>query len=171
MAFYDSFDEFCDDMKKLKGRDCYKVDNLQIASPIDKLSHYVYCKREGLECDFDLSFLHNERLQIQLEDALKLRKENELYFSYLNRSLHTFEDCFEVQNNKQNRWSLFLNNDVKDSELQNQLKEKDDVIADLQRQLKEKDDLITELQTKTTETEEDWQEGSLERLMRGILNV
>lgn len=171
MAFYDSYDEFCDDIKKLKGRDCYKVDNLQIASPIDRLSHFIYCKREGLNCDFDLSFLHNVKLQTKLEDALTLRKEGELYFSYLNRSLCTFEDCFEVQTNRQSRWSLFLSNNVKDFELQNQLKEKDDVIADLQRQLKEKDDLITKLQAKDTKTEGEWQEGSLERLMRGILNV
>lgn len=172
MSFYDSYDEFCDDIKKLKGRDCYKVDNLQSASPLDKLSYYVYCKREGLDCDFDLSFLHNEKLQIRLEDTVSVCKEGGYYyFSYINRNLHTFEDCFEAQTNRQNRWSLFLNNDIKDSELQNQLKEKDDIIADLQRQLKEKDDLLTELQTKTTETEEDWQDGSLEKLMRGILNV
>lgn len=177
MAFYDSYDEFCDDIKKLKGRDCYKVDNLQNAKPIDKLSHYVYCKREGLDCDFDLAFLHNEKLQTRLEDAITLRKEGELYFSYLNRELYTFEDCFEVQN-KPNRWSLFLNNDVKDSELQNQLKEKDILIAKLQSQLKDKDALIEklqeqvdDLQAKKIETDEEWQVGSLERLMRGILNV
>lgn len=171
MAFYDSYDEFCDNIKKLKGRDCYKVDNLQTASPLDRLSHFIYCKCAGLDCDFDLSFLNNEKLQIKLEDAITLRKEGELYFSYLNRSLHIFEDCFEVKGAKQNRWSLFLNDGTKDSELQNQLKEKDNIIADLQRQLREKDSLITELQSKTTETKDDWQEGSLERLMRGILNV
>lgn len=177
MSFCDSYNEFCDDIKKLKGRDCYKVDNLQSASPLDKLSHFIYCKCEGLDCDFDLAFLHNEKLQTRLEDAITLRKEDELYFSYLNRSLCTFEDCFEAQP-KPNRWSLFLNNDVKDSELQNQLKEKDALITKLQGQLKEKDDLILELQkqiddlkVKQTEADGEWQEGSLERLMRGILNV
>ena len=177
MAFYDSYDDFYNTVKKLKGRNCYKVNNLQSASPLDKLSHFIYCKCEGLDCDFDLAFLHNEKLQTRLEDAITLRKEDELYFSYLNRSLCTFEDCFEAQP-KPNRWSLFLNNDVKDSELQNRLRKKDDLIAKLQSQLKEKDILIIklqkqidDLQAKQKETDEEWQEGSLERLMRGILNV
>lgn len=176
MAFCDSYDEFCDVIEKLKGRDCYKVDNLQSASPLDKLSYYVYCKRYNLNCDFDLSFLNNEKLQVKLEDSIS-KSGRDFYFGYLYRNLDTFEDCFEVQP-KPNRWSLFLNNDVKDSELQNQLEEKDVSIAKLQGQLKEKDDLISELQkqiddlqVKQTETDGEWQEGSLERLMRGILNV
>ena len=165
MSFYDSYDEFCDTIKELKGRDCYKVDNLQIASPIDRLSHFIYCKRENLDCDFDLSFLNNEKLQSRLEDTILICKEGGYYyFSYLNSNLYTFEDCFEVQNNRQNRWSLFLNNDVKDSELQNQLKEKDALIAKLQKQ-------VNDLQAKQIENNKEWQEGSLERLMRGILNV
>lgn len=177
MAFCDSYDEFCDDIEKVKNDDCYRVDNLQGAEPLDKLCHYFFCKRENLDCDFDLSFLNNEKLQSRLEDVISKMDKGDLFLSYLKRNLCTFEDCFEAQL-KSNRWSLFLDNDVKDSELQNQLKEKDTLISKLQRQLKEKDDLISELQkqiddlqVKQTETDGEWQEGSLERLMRGILNV
>ena len=70
MAFYDSFDEFCNEIEKLKGKDCYKITNFENATPIDKLSHFAYCKREGLDCDFDLSFLNNEKLQTKLEDTI-----------------------------------------------------------------------------------------------------
>lgn len=175
MSFCDSYDDFRDAIEKVKNDDCYRVANLQDAKPLDKLCHYAYCKRRDLDCDFDLSFLNNEKLQAKLEDIIS--NKGALFLSYLKRNFCVFEDCFEAQP-KPNRWSLFLNNDIKDSELQNRLREKDDLITKLQSQLKEKDILIVklqkqvdDLQTKQIETDGEWQEGSLERLMRGILNV
>lgn len=137
MAFYDSFDEFCNEIEKLKGKDCYKITNFENATPIDKLSHFAYCKREGLDCDFDLSFLNNEKLQTKLEDTiLESKVGGYAFFNYIYNNLFEFEVCFESKPRK-NRWNLFPEQSEIVTELKNQLKEKDAIIADLKRQLSE----------------------------------
>lgn len=140
MAFYDSFEDFISEFDALKkksyNKDLFEVVDVENASLVEKIRHWAWCKSSNSDCEFDLSFLRNERLEAKIQELHKqCAKIGGVFLSYLYNNLYELEDCFTSSNERTNRWNLFETSSELVESLRAKLKERDKTIQRLTEKL------------------------------------